>query len=68
MFDFQRPVGALIDTAETEAESHTLYHKVPALLTLVFSFTQPMKMFSVSCDSVAIPFKNTEKSLKLEAW
>uniref|UniRef100_A0AAZ1XDX9 Hyaluronan/mRNA-binding protein domain-containing protein n=1 Tax=Oreochromis aureus TaxID=47969 RepID=A0AAZ1XDX9_OREAU len=25
-----RPVGALIDTAETEAESHTLYHKQAA--------------------------------------
>lgn len=29
---FQRPVGALIDAAETEADTHTLYHKVPAAL------------------------------------
>lgn len=33
VFDFQRPVGALIDASETEAEPPTLYHKVPAALT-----------------------------------
>lgn len=31
---FQRPVGALIDAADTEADAHTLYHKVPTALTL----------------------------------
>lgn len=35
VINFQRPVGALIDASETEADSHTLYHKVPALLPLV---------------------------------
>lgn len=46
VFIFQRPVGALIDAAETEAETHTLYHKVPAAL---FPFTHTiMKTFSVN--------------------
>lgn len=37
VFDFQRPVGALIDASETEAEPPTLYNKVPAALTLFMS-------------------------------
>lgn len=42
VINFQRPVGALIDASETEAESHSLYQKVPADLSL------SMKTFSVN--------------------
>lgn len=36
----------MIDAAETEAEAHTLYHKVSAALPLL-SPTHPMKTFSI---------------------